>query len=208
MKAFPKAGLLVVVALLATAAAATSAQAVSINPNGAQVTGLSNNSSLTYGVAFATCDTATAIGNIVHIPDDPGTPEDETETDRIKDLALTFTDNCAIAGVGPATVDCVGDVTLIANAAADDFGTVELNDGFECVVTTAVCTVTVRGPQTTQPNNTFLDEANQVLSANVEVQASRTGSLLCGPPEGPGSFSADYAITNNSDPPVPVTIDP
>jgi hypothetical protein len=209
MKAFPKAGLLVVVALLATAAAATSAQAVSINPDLAQVTGVSNNSSLTYGVAFATCDTATAIGNIVHIPDDPATPDvDETVQDRISDLALTFTDNCAIAGVGPATVDCVGTVTLIADPAADDTGTVELNEGFQCDVTTAVCTVTVAGPQTTQPKNTFLDEASQVLSANVEVQASRTGSLLCGPESGPGSFSADYAITNNSDPPVPVTIDP
>jgi hypothetical protein len=209
MKAFPKAGLLVVVALLATAAAATGAQAVSINPNGAQVTGLSNNSSLTYGVAFATCDTATAIGNIVHIPDDPATPDvDETVQDRISDLALTFTDNCAIAGVGPADVACEGTVTLIADPAADDFGTVDLNEGFQCVVTTAICTVTVAGPQTTQPKNTFLDEANQVLEADVTVHATRTGSLLCGPPEGDGAFTADYAITNNSDPPVPVTIDP
>lgn len=208
MKTFRKIGLLVVVALLATTAAATSAQAVSINPDNTSLSGLSNNSSLTYGVAFATCDTATADGNIDHIQDDPGTPEDETETDRIKDLALTFTDNCAIAGVGPATVDCVGDVTLIADQAADDFGTVELNEGFQCVVTTAVCTVTVAGPQTTQPRNTFLNEAEQVLSANVEVQASRTGSFLCGPDSGPGSFSADYDITNNTNPSEPITIDP
>ena len=199
MKAFRRIGLLAVVALLATTAAATSAQAVSINPDGATVSGLSNNSSLTYGVAFITCDTATANGTINHA---------QWGSDRISDLALTFTDNCAVAGVGPATVDCVGDVTLIADPAADDTGTVELNDGFSCTVTTSVCTVTVSGPQTTQPNNTFLDEANQVLSANVEVQASRTGSLLCGPSSGPASFSADYAITNDSNPPVPVTIDP
>jgi hypothetical protein len=196
MKTFPKAGLLVVVAVLATAAAATSAQAVSINPDNTAVSGLSNNSSLTYGVAFISCDTATANGNT------------GLDSDRISDLALTFTDNCAVAGVGPATVDCVGDVTLIADPAADDTGTVELNEGFGCVVTTALCTVTVAGPQTTQPNNTFLDEANQVLQADVTVRATRTGSALCGPAEGDAAFSADYAITNSSDPPVPVTIDP
>ena len=197
MKTFRRIGLLVVVALLATTAAATSAQAVSINPDNTAISGLSNNSSLTYGVAFATCDTATANGTINHA---------QWGSDRISDLALTFTDNCAIAGVGPATVDCVGDVTLIADPAADDFGTVELNEGFQCDVTTAVCTVTVAGPQTTDPRNTFLDEASQVLSANVEVQASRTGSLLCGPDSGPGSFSADYDIT--TDPAGGVFINP
>jgi hypothetical protein len=194
MKTFPKAGLLVVVALLATAAAATSAQAVSINPDNDGVHGVATNSSLTYGIAFISCDRATADGNT------------GLDSDRITDLALTFTENCAVLGVGPATVDCVGDVTLIADPAADDFGTVELNEGFQCVVTTATCTVTVAGPQTTQPKNTFLDEANQVLEADVQVQATRTGSDLCGPDEGTGSFTADYDVTTDSG--DPVTIDP
>jgi hypothetical protein len=196
MKTFPKAGLLVVVALLATAAAATSAQAVTISPDNTGIHGLATNSSLTYGAAFISCDTATADGHTT------------LDSDRISDLALTFTDNCAVAGVGPATVDCVGDVTLIADPAADDTGTVELNEGFQCVVTTATCTVTVEGPQTTDPKNTFLDEANQVLEADVTVHATRTGNILCGPAEGDAAFSADYAITNNTDPNVPVTIDP
>ena len=196
MKTFRRIGLLVVVALLATAAAATSAQAVTISPDNTGIHGLATNSSLTYGAAFISCNTATADGNTT------------LDSDRISDLALTFTDNCAVAGVGPATVDCVGDVTLIADPDADDFGTVDLNEGFECVVTTAVCTVTVSGPQSTQPKNTFLDEANQVLEADVTVNATRTGSLLCGPAAGEGAFTADYAITNDSDPPVPVTIDP
>jgi hypothetical protein len=191
MKTFPKAGLLVVVALLATAAAATSAQAVSINPDNTAVSGLSSNSSLTYGVAFISCERATADGNT------------GLDSDRISDLALTFTQNCAVAGVGPATVDCVGDVTLIADPDADDTGTVELNDGFQCVVTTATCTVTVEGPQTTQPKNTFLDEANDVLSADVDVQATRTGNILCGPASGTGNFTADYATS-----PANLTIDP
>ena len=191
MKAFPKAGLLVLVALLAIAAAATSAQAVSINPDNTAVSGLSGNSSLSYGVASVACDTATANG-------DTG-----LDSDRISNLALAFTDNCAVAGVGSATVDCDGDVTLIAESAATDTGTVNLNSGFQCVVTTAVCTITVAGPQTTQSGNTALDEANDNLNADVDVQASRTGSILCGPTSGTATFTADYATT-----PGNLTIDP
>jgi hypothetical protein len=184
MKAFPKVGLLVLVALLAAAAVATSAQAVSIDPADTAVSGLSGNSNLSYGVASVACDTATADGDT-----SSATP------DRITNLALTFTDNCAVAGVGAATVDCSGDVTLIAESAVDDSGTVNLNSGFQCVVTTAVCTITVAGPQTTQSGNTTLDEANDNLNADVDVQASRTGSLLCGPTSGTATFSADYATS-------------
>jgi hypothetical protein len=195
MRTFPKAGLLVVVALLATAAAATSAQAVTINPTDTGIHGLATNSSLTYGVAFISCDRATADGNT-----------SSTTPDRIGDLALTFTENCAVAGVGPADVTCDGTVTLIADPDADDTGTVDLNEGFQCVVTTSVCTVTVSGPQTTQPKNTFLDETNQVLQADVTVRATRTGSFLCGPAEGDAAFTADYDVwTDSGD---PVTIDP
>jgi hypothetical protein len=198
MKAFPKVGLLALVALLAIAATATSAQAVTINPDNEAVSGLSKNMNFSYGVWFVSCDTATMDGNT------------GLDTDRISDLVLTFTDNCAVAGVGSATVDCVGDVTLIAQAdtPAGGTGTLELNDGFQCDFTTALCTITVSGPQTTQNNNTALDEANQVLSANVHMQATRTGSAWCGPASGTATFAADYDVTNDSDPHVDVTIDP
>jgi hypothetical protein len=169
---------------------ATSAQAVSINPDNTAVSGLATDSSLTYGVAFITCERATADGN---------TGLDSAE---IPDLALTFTD-CAVAGVGPATVDCVGDVTLIADPAADDTGTVELNDGFSCTVTTATCTVNVSGPQTTQDGNTRLDEAADILHSNVTVFATREGNVLCGPSSGNGSYKANYATT-----PSNLTVDP
>jgi hypothetical protein len=196
MKTFPKVGLLAVVALLATAAAATSAQAATFNPDNTAVSWLSTNSSFTYGVAFISCDRATADGNT------------GLDSDRISDLALTFTQNCAVPGWMPAQVDCVGDVSLIADPDADDTGTLELNEGFQCVYTMTICTISVAGPQTTQPKNTSLDEASQVLEANVVVQATRSGSNLCGPESGSARYTADYDITNNSDPPVPVTIDP
>jgi hypothetical protein len=100
-------------------------------------------------------------------------------------------------------VACVGDVTLVAEDAVNDNGTVNLNDGFECTVTTALCSITVVGPQTTQSGNTALDEANDVLSASVDVQASRTGSALCGPASGTATFAADYDTV-----PSDLTIDP
>ena len=191
MKSFPKVGLLVLVALLAAAAVATSAQAVSINPDNTAVSGQSSNSNLSYGVAFVTCDNATADGNT------------GLDSDRISDLVLAFDTNCAVAGVGPADVACVGDATLIAEDDTTDTGTVELNDGFECTVTTALCSITVAGPQTTQSGNTALDEANDILSANVDVAATRTGSLACGPSSGTATFAADYSTT-----PSNLTIDP
>jgi hypothetical protein len=191
MKSVPKVGLLVVVALLAAAAIAASAQAQTINPDNTAVSGQSSNSNLSYGVAFVTCDNATANGNT------------GLDSDRISDLALQFNTNCAVAGVGPATVSCSGDVTLIAESAATDTGTVNLNSGFSCTVTTAVCSINVSGPQTTQSGNTALDEANDVLSASVDVQATRTGSIACGPASGTATFAADY---NTS--PSTLTIDP
>jgi hypothetical protein len=191
VKSFPKVGLLALVALLAAAAVATSAQAVSINPDNTAVSGVSDNSNLSYGVAFVTCDNATANGNT------------GLDSDSVPDLALAFDTNCAVAGVGPATVDCVGDVTLVAEDAVNDNGTVNLNDGFECTVTTALCSITVAGPQTTQSGNTALDETNDVLSADVDVAATRTGSTLCGPSSGTATFAADYATS-----PSDLTIDP
>jgi hypothetical protein len=191
MTAFPKVGVLVVAALLGGAAVATSAEAVSINPDNSAVSGVSSNMSFSYGVEFTTCDTATMDGNT------------GLDSDRIGDLALTFAGNCAVAGSRPVSVDCVGDVTLIADPDVDDAGTLELNDGFQCDFSSSLCTITVMGPQTTQPQNLSLNEANDVLSVNVDLQATRTGSLLCGPASGTATLSADYAMS-----PANLTIDP
>jgi hypothetical protein len=196
MKAFPKIGLLAVVALLAAAAMATSAQAVTINPAGTAVSGTASNPTLTYGVATVTCNTGTADGNT----SDPA-------SDRIRDISLAFFGNCAVAGVGAATVTCQGTVTIIAQtnvSATENKGTVHLNAAnepvsgdpvFKCDVTTALCTITVQGPQDTANGNTNLNENTDVLSSNVTVQASRVGSVACGPTSGPASYTANYATT-------------
>jgi hypothetical protein len=187
MKGIPRVGL-AVVALLATAAMAASAQAVSINPDNTAVSGVSSNSSLSYGVAFVSCDNATADGNT------------GLNSDRISDLALAFDTNCAVAGAGPATVDCVGDITLIANG--DDTFTVILNPGFQCDFTTDICVITIAGPQTVQ-GRAVLDEANDVLHVEVDLQATRIGSALCGPASGTMHINADFDMS-----PANLTIDP
>jgi hypothetical protein len=198
MKAFSKVGLLAAVALLATAAVATGAQAVTWNPDNTRVLGVGN-FTLTYGTGFVSCDPATAEGHT------------GLDSPVIPDWTPTSWHNCAVEGVGPAEVDCMGDMSLIAqqDTASGGTGTVALNDGFACTVTTATCTVTVSGPQPTQDGNLILDEASQILSVEAEVQAERTGSILCGPAQGSANFAADWEVTTpDLDPPVDITIDP
>jgi hypothetical protein len=191
MKASSKLSLLIVVAVLATAAVATAAQAVTINPDNTAVTGEADFPTLDYQGVTVVCDTGTAAGNT------------GTDSDRITDLALEFFGNCSVAGILAADVQCDGTVTLIAQNATTDSGTVELNNGFICEVTTDLCVIRVEGPQTTDPGNVTLNESSDVLSANVNVDATNEGNELCGPPEGEGNFTADYATT-----PSNLTIDP
>lgn len=191
MKRLSKLGLLVAVALLATAAAAMSAQAQTINPDATAVHGEAAFPLLDYEGVPIVCDTGTADGTT------------GTDSDRIPDLQLEFFGNCAVAGILSAVVDCDGTVTLIAQSAVTDTGTAELNSDFICVVTTDLCEVTVAGPQTTQNHNTALNEGTDVLSADVTVAATNNGSDLCGPPSGDGRFQAEYETT-----PTTLTIDP
>lgn len=191
MKRFSKLGLLLVVALLATAAVAMSAQAQTINPDATAVTGEADFPTLDYEGVPVICDTGTAAGTT------------GTDSDRITNLALEFFGNCGVAGILPADVACDGTVTLIAQSASTDTGTVHLNEGFGCEVTTDLCVITVAGPQTTQDNNVSLNETTDVLSANVDVAATNDGNEICGPPSGTGNFTADYATT-----PSNLTIDP
>jgi hypothetical protein len=188
LKAFPKVGLLALAALLAAAAMATSAQAaITINPAGVAVSGTASNFTLTYGAITVRCDTGTLAGNTTN-----------PASDGISNLSPAFFGNCVVEGVGPATVSCQGTVTVIATdnrGPTDNPGTLVLNSGFTCVVTTAICTLTFSGPQTTQPEDVNLNEDTDVLSVNGNVAVTRTGSVACGPAWGAGTFRADYATT-------------
>jgi hypothetical protein len=191
MKALSKVGLLAAVALLATAAMATSAQAVTINPDNTAVS--VSNVTLTTGGGSIVCESIRLAGTT------------GSDSDRITDLALVFEGPpgpCSFGG-GALTVDCSGTMTLIADPDADDTGTGELNAGFQCTFTTATCTVTVEGPQESQPKNTMLDEQDDILSVAWDFRASRTGNILCGPEEGTMSITGESPVT-----PANLTIDP
>jgi hypothetical protein len=190
MKAFSKVGLVAAVALLATAAAATSAQAATFNPDNTAVAGTSSNLTLTYGGATIECPAVSFEGCT------------GLDSDRITDIPFQFEAPCSFGGL-EATTDCSDTVTLIADPDADDTGAFELDEGFHCDFSTAICVITVAAPQTTQPKSTFLDEANDVLSVDRELQAARVGSVACGPASGTMRITADFAMT-----PANLTIDP
>lgn len=197
MKALPKLGLLVAVALLATAAIAVGAQAEVFNPPGEPVDGEAANPTLSYEGVTVVC----ATGEVHGATSDPA-------SDTIANASVDFFEPCTLAGQA-ATVDC-GDgastVDLIAqnDVAPGGTGTVVLNSDFACDVTVAgLCTISVVGPQTTQDDNLTLDEANDTTTADVDVAATRTGSSLCGPSSGTGNFTAVYDTT-----PTDLTIDP
>jgi hypothetical protein len=190
MKTSSKVGRLAVVALLATAAVATSAQAATFNPDNTAVSGTSSNFTLTYGGATIECPSVSFAGNT------------GLDSDRITDIPFQFEAPCSFGGL-EATTDCSGTVTLVADPDADDTGAFELDEGFHCDFSTAICTVTVAAPQTTPPKNTFLDEANDVLSVDWELQAARAGSVVCGPASGTMRITADFAMA-----PANLTIDP
>jgi hypothetical protein len=189
MKAFSKFGLLLAVALMACAALAVSAQAQTINPDNTLITGTAADPTLNYEGTIVVCDTGTAIGT--------------TGTDSaVVDVEVQFFDNCNVNGLG-ATVDCTEDeVTRLRALTADtNLGEVdELLTGFSCVVTVpGVCTVTVGAQQLPisggQNSANLLNEGGAtVIDADVDVNATRVGSSLCGPTNGVMALTADYDV--------------
>jgi hypothetical protein len=204
MKAFPKAGLLLAVALLATAAAATSAQAIDINPDNTPVVGEAVDPTLTYDQTVVVCDEGSAVGTT------------GSGTDPSIDVELAFGPNpggCTVNNAG-ATTDCSemdpttgnGGAEILAIDAIDDIATANLNDEFSCVVTVPfTCTITVAGPQDPDDPDSVLDvdEAADTIDASVTVNATRTGTGFCGPAAGPATFTALYNVMPDN-----LTIDP
>jgi hypothetical protein len=197
MKRFSKLGLLVAVALLASATMAAGAQAqVDVNPDNTLINGTSSEAAsgekptLVYEGVTVVCDTGTAVGT---------TGQDSD----IVDVEVDFFDNCNLAGLA-ATVDCSGTARLMATDAINNFGIVDaLNPGFSCVVSVAgVCTVTVLEQDLPSdvdgtPGSQRADligegTSNPDIDAEVDVEASRSGSTLCGPEQGDGRFTALY----------------
>jgi hypothetical protein len=187
MNARSKCGLMLAVALLCSAAVATSAQAISITPAGAVNGVAQTDPTLQYGGVQILCQNGTADGTA-------------TGDATINDLSVTFQTGCNINGQG-ASVVCSGTVTLtatVAGAGGSGQGTIDLNPLFSCSVTVPLtCTVTVDGTnQPTQPTNvnTF-NASTDILEAEVTVFATRTGSATCGGASGNAVFTGDYLVT-------------
>jgi hypothetical protein len=192
MKSLSKLGLLVAVGLLACAAMAASAQAqVDINPDNTAIVGTAESPTLNYGSALVQCDTGTAAGT---------TGQDSD----FVDVEVQFFGNCNVNGLA-AVVDCAeGDFTrLQATDATLNTGIVDaLLPGFRCDVEVAgICTITVLDQDLPISGGgssaDLLNEGSnglETIAADVDVNATRTGSSLCGPASGPGGFSGDYLL--------------
>jgi hypothetical protein len=195
MKLTSKLGLLAVVAVLAATAVAGAAQAQVINPPNTAVSGVAEFPTLDYEGVLVQCDQGTADGTT-------------GSNQSFIDLELTFSGNCNINGLGAdvtcSTVDPItgeGGARLTALDATTNEGTVDLNNGFFCdVVVAGVCTVSVDGPQ--DPDDSvstahLLGEGgpDPKIDTNVNVDAARVGSSLCGPPTGIGNFTGLYDVT-------------
>lgn len=193
MTAVAKVGTLLAVVLLGIAATATSAQAVSWNPDNTVVSGTAEDPTLSYSVVTVVCATSTL---------DTLTGTDSATLD---DVVIDVQGPCTVSGED-ATVDCgsgSSTMDLIAqmDASPGGWGAVVLGVDFFCVVTTDLCTLTFAGPQS--DGGFVLDEENDTLRIEFDVDVTRSGSFLCGPAQGTGSFSGLYQVT-----PASLTIDP
>jgi hypothetical protein len=195
-----KLGAAVVAVALAAATLAASAQGQTFNPDNSAVTGVAAFPTLDYEGTTWVCDIGTAEGN---------TGQDSSS---IPDVALTFEQNCSLAGILDVEIFCEGDTSLIAQNATANTATIELNQGFRCDIVSDLCTISIEGPQTTQSGNLQLQgedptnpNADPKLDANVDMLATRNaqGSELCGPESGTLNFTAQYDVT-----PTNVSIDP
>jgi len=192
MKARVKLAGLLAVAIVAMAALAGNAQAQSINPSG-PMSAVADFPFFDYEGVPIICDSGTLAGTV-----DGG--------DRISDLAAEFFGNCGVAGVLPYDVACQGAITLIAQEARGNTGTLELNEGFRCEWTSDLCVLSIDGPQTTQDGNTTLTgegSGDPKLEVDADFHVINHGSDICGPPSGTGSFTAEYDVA-----PTNISIDP
>jgi hypothetical protein len=208
MKAVSKLGLLLAVALVACTAVAVGAQAQTINPDNTTITGTATSPTLDFEGTIVRCDTGTATGT--------------TGTDSaIVNVALTFSGNCNVAGLGAdvtcstasGTGDSIGTAQLQATDATANTGIVaQLNEGFSCdVVVLGVCTVSVDaqdlpvpdvdpntpGDQPGDDQANLLNEGsmgNEAIDSVVDVVATNDNPL-CGPsPDGIGGFTGTYDL--------------
>jgi hypothetical protein len=107
---------------------------------------------------------------------------------------MSFTEPCS-AGLITGSVTCKGTFTMTVADSAETLVDVELDAGSSCTVTVmALCTVTITGPQSF-PGTGFFNETTTTLTHTFTFSYTRTGSSLCGPASGTGTFQASWNVT-------------
>jgi hypothetical protein len=192
--------------LLIAAMTAGGAQAQTIHPSNTTITGTAVDPTINYEGTIWVCDTGTAVG------------ETGADLDYVN-LELDFFGNCNVNGLG-ATITCseasdydeedgdknpLGTARLRALTGDTNLGEVDrLNEGFFCdIVITGLCTITfaeqelpidLGGVLGANSANLLNEGGATVIDADVDVNATRVGSSLCGPTNGVMALTADYDV--------------
>lgn len=151
-----------------------------LNIEAGKVMGNAGNAKLAYGTIVVTCGGSAIDGTV------DGTTIDYTQT---------FS-SCTASLGGVVTITCSGTVTFtfVTSGGGSGTGTVDLDSGHSCTMASPICTVDVKGPQNPTSDDPFAAGAD-TLDLNVTMNATRTGSVFCGPASGTVTLTATYSIT-------------
>jgi hypothetical protein len=183
MKSATMRGVLLAAAALCVFAVAAMPAHARVNANTA-VSGTSTDSSLT--------DESTGLRT--RCPRADGTGTTNADGRRVS-LALTFTGDgrttCTESLFGSSvTVACRGNVTLTSTASTAGVsasGTISLDTGFECRITSLAGTRTIRGPQSPTNCRFGFTQSTQILTVRCDTIAVDGG--------GESGFAASYRVT-------------
>jgi hypothetical protein len=190
METAMRCGRLLAVALVICATLPVGAQAghgaVDVNPDNTVITGTADFPTLGYEAVIIQCDTGALTGTT-------GSGQSD-----IVDFEPGFAD-CNVNGLD-ATVSCAG--TARWHALSPTEGEIDrLNQGFLCTITVSgVCAISVGAQELPIPGGlNRADPIDGAIEIEVDMEASRSGSSLCGPTSGvmrwTGTYELDPEIT-------------
>ena len=220
MKAHSRFGLVLAVGLIPCVAFAAVARAdhgaVDINPDQTEIVGTASNPTMNYEGTVFRCDTGTARG-FTNLDSDVVNVE-LAFAGNCNIAGLSFRVTCSTAS-DPSTNDNewgeVGTARLHAlNPSTNDGEVDRLNTGFFCDLTIpGACIITFAAQDLPSnvdgtPGRDQADLLNEgpetpptpvddVIDSLVDVEASRTGSSLCGPAQGDFGIDNDYLLDTN-----------
>jgi hypothetical protein len=190
MKALPRLGLLVVLALVASACVvAGPAQATTIHPDSTKVSGQAGNFKLVYGVFSVACNTSTATGTT-------------GVSSASLSLVVGFSDTSGGCPTNIMAVSCTiagGTMTFAATATGGGSGTAKLtidSPGYTINCGSGFCVITIAGQTSGSTVATFATGTDALeISAFPTVTRTGIGGALCGAASGTAKLTASYSVT-------------